>query len=816
MLSHYLHLLNAHTDLKKEQAEDAMNLLLETEDSEQIKLFLTALKEKGETSQEVIGMMEALQKKAFSLSIPCPTLDIVGTGGDLASTVNISTGSAILAAACGIPVTKLGNRSASSRSGSADVLESLGINLETAPEDIENHLNHVGIAFLFAAYYYPALKRLRTIRKELKFHTVFNLLGPLLNPANAQYSLIGVANEEALELLSKVLVELGNKKRVLVFYGTGPNGIILDELTPLGPIIAYDIHNGQRKRIEIDPLSLGLPPCSLADLQGGDSAMNSSILENVFKGKEGSIADTLVLNAATALWIFEKVSSIQEGISIARAALKEGKALRLLEKWKLLSSSDRPTSENYLDKILVDKRIEVEKLITETNNKPDHPLNKLLKEGRPCKNLFSKALKGSTLSVIAEVKRHSPSLGSIKEIKDPVDLALRYCKGGASAISVLTDEKAFKGSLEDLENVSKALIKTYPHVSTLRKDFIIHPLQLAQAALAGASAVLLIAYVLKKELSFFIKEAKRLGLETLTEIHDLQDLHYALDANAPIIGINHRNLRTFEIDLTLSKKLKPLLPSRAITVAESGIHTPEQAHQMLSLGYDAILVGEALVRCDNPTKLLSSMKQKKNATQIKICRVTHPKDADYAAKLGADYIGIIFSKKSKYPISLPQGKEIAKAAIDAGATPVAVFVDETLEEILSICKETNITTVQLHGKTSKEQLPFLVKEFTIFYVIPVNPDGSTSDIPSLPKEVHLLFDCVKAGSGKAFDWKAFKPPKDRPFILAGGLNPDNLESAIHLLHPTIVDVASGVEKEGTARKDPLLLKSFINIAKQGT
>lgn len=807
MLSFYIHLLLANTDLTQMQAEEAMNALLETDNTEEIKKFLSALKDKGERSQEIIGMIKALQKKALPLPLPYPTFDIVGTGGDLAGTINISTGSAILAAACGIPVTKHGNRSISSRSGSADVLEALGVSLEIFPHDVERCLQEVGISFIFAPYYHPSLKQLSTVRKSLKFPTVFNLLGPLLNPANAEYALIGVSSEKALELISKVIATLGDKKRVLVFYGKGPNGMILDELTPLGPIVAYEICEGQRNRIELDPLSLGFPPCSLIDLQGDNALANATILEDVFRGKEGPIADALIFNAAAALWIFNKTPSIKDGIIIAKKALKEGKAFKILQKWRSFSYS-----ENYLDKILVDKRKEVEKLVAQVKNQPFHPLNKILAEGNPCKKLFSKALKQSTLSVIAEVKRHSPSIGSIKEIKDPVDLALRYSTGGASAISVLTDEKAFKGSLEDLEKVSKALSKDYPDIPTLRKDFIIHPLQLAETVLAGASAVLLIAYILKTELAFFIKEAERLGLETLTEIHDLQDLRYAIDAKAPIIGINHRNLRTFEIDLKISEKLKPFLPPQAITVAESGIHTPEQAQKMRALGFDAILVGEALVRSNDPSRILSSMKQ---SIQVKICRVTHPEDAEYAAKLGADYIGIIFSKKSKYPISVSQGKEIAKAAKQGGAKPVAVFVDETLEEILSICKETEITTVQLHGNKSRAQMSFLTKDFTIFYVIPVNQDGSHSPIASLPEGVFPLFDCALAGSGKTFNWKTFHPPKDRIFILAGGLNPDNIATAIHLLHPSIVDVATGVEKKEMARKDLLLVKSFINTAKQG-
>ncbi|MBA2727466.1 MAG: indole-3-glycerol-phosphate synthase, partial [Parachlamydiaceae bacterium] len=186
-------------------------------------------------------------------------------------------------------------------------------------------------------------------------------------------------------------------------------------------------------------------------------------------------------------------------------------------------------------------------------------------------------------------------------------LALKYCQGGASAISVLTDTKGFGGSLEDLKQVANALSTKYPKVSVLRKDFIIHRLQLAEAVLAGANAVLLIANVVGYELKSLLLEAKSLGLETLTEVHDMADLELALKAEAPIIGINHRNLSTFEIGLDISDTLRPLIPSHVIAVAESGIHNTVSAKRMRDLGYDAILVGEALVRSDDPIKLIELM-----------------------------------------------------------------------------------------------------------------------------------------------------------------------------------------------------------------
>ncbi len=258
---------------------------------------------------------------------------------------------------------------------------------------------------------------------------------------------------------------------------------------------------------------------------------------------------------------------------------------------------------DYLEKIAAYKKKEIDALIQAVNSNPAHPLHAILKEERKPTGHFSSALKGADLAVIGEVKRRSPSKGDMAEIEDPLALALTYSQGGVSAISVLTDSRSFGGSLSDLQRVSQGQA-----VPTLRKDFIMHPLQLAEAVFAGASAALLIVRLIGKDLKTFIKAASRLGLETLTEIHDREELELALEAEAPIIGVNHRNLNTFEMDLGLSEELRPLIPSHVIAVAESGIHTPEDAKKMRDLGYDAILVGEALVRAKDPSALIRQMK----------------------------------------------------------------------------------------------------------------------------------------------------------------------------------------------------------------
>jgi anthranilate phosphoribosyltransferase len=331
-LEPYLHMLMTKNPLPKEKAEEAMALMVEEADPLPVSAFLALLKYRGETPEEIAGMVQALERKAMPVSLPYPVLDIVGTGGDLAHTVNISTGAAILAAACGVPVAKHGNRSVSSRSGSADVLEALGMEIEVPPAQIHECLHMTNFAFMFAPYYHPCLKKIGAVRRGLKLPTVFNLLGPLLNPAKAEYALIGVASEAALELISQVVLQMANKKRALVYHGCG-----LDELTSIGPVAAYDITEGKMERLEIDPCALGFAPCTVADLRGGNAVLNASILKEAFAGKESAVADALAFTAGAGLMVFGKASSLGEGIEIARQALREGKALRVLEQGRAFS-----------------------------------------------------------------------------------------------------------------------------------------------------------------------------------------------------------------------------------------------------------------------------------------------------------------------------------------------------------------------------------------------------------------------------------------------------------------------------------------------
>mmetsp|Transcript_1051 Transcript_1051/g.1331 ORF Transcript_1051/g.1331 Transcript_1051/m.1331 type:complete len:356 (+) Transcript_1051:182-1249(+) len=298
--------------------------------------FLVLLAAKGETIAEVKSMVEVMRKYAINVSIPYKVVDIVGTGGDGFNTVNISTSAAILSAACGAKVAKHGSTSVSSKSGSSDVLEKLGVAM-CDPTTIAECIDKAGIGFMFAPKFHPAMKYVVPVRKALKVRTVFNIMGPLLNPAGAQRLMLGVYKPELLELYGNVLHGLG-VEHALVVHGSG-----MDELNTLGPVQAVEVtpEKGVQK-LTIDPLELGLAKGTLQDLQGGDAEENAAIIRKVFSGGEnakGTLAETIALNAAAVLYVYGMANSIKEGYEIAMTKLQEGSALNKLDEFVSISTS---------------------------------------------------------------------------------------------------------------------------------------------------------------------------------------------------------------------------------------------------------------------------------------------------------------------------------------------------------------------------------------------------------------------------------------------------------------------------------------------
>ena len=291
--------------------------------------FLAALSTKSakaETTGEIAGCAKAMREHATPVDTDFDLFEIVGTGGDNAGSFNISTTSAIVAAAGGMKVSKHGNRAASSKCGTADCLEALGVNIDEDPDKCRELLEKVGICFFFAQKYHNSMKYVGAIRKELGFRTVFNILGPLTNPAHPKRQLLGVYDEYLIEPLAKVLMELGVKKGMVV-YGMDK----LDEISLSAPTKICEIKDGALHTYEIKPEDFGLSRCKKEDLAGGDPKENAAITLSILNGEKGAKRDAVLLNAGAALYIGEKAKSMQEGINLAARLIDSKKALKVLE-----------------------------------------------------------------------------------------------------------------------------------------------------------------------------------------------------------------------------------------------------------------------------------------------------------------------------------------------------------------------------------------------------------------------------------------------------------------------------------------------------
>jgi anthranilate phosphoribosyltransferase len=334
--------LVAGHDLTAGDTSWAMNEIMSgTATPSQISGFVVALRAKGETPAEVAGMAEAMLGHARRVRIDTPAADVVGTGGDQAGTVNISTMSAVVTAAAGVPVVKHGNRAASSRCGAADVLAELGVAIELPPEAVAECVREVGIGFCFAPAFHPALRHAGPTRKELGIPTVFNILGPLTNPAQPAAALVGCANERLAPVVAEVLA--GRGFSVLVV--RGDDG--LDEITTTTTTTAWVASGGTVRVEKIDPRALSLPLSTVPDLAGGDAARNAEVLRAVVGGATGPVRDTVVLNAGGAIAAFRGLSEdltgdLTAGMAAAAQAIDSGRAAELLDAWIARSASPPP------------------------------------------------------------------------------------------------------------------------------------------------------------------------------------------------------------------------------------------------------------------------------------------------------------------------------------------------------------------------------------------------------------------------------------------------------------------------------------------
>ena len=321
--------------LTRAEAEMAFNDMLSGEVTPaQMGAFLMALRVRGETVEEITGAVRAMRAKMLVVKAPADAIDIVGTGGDSSGSYNVSTLASIITAACGVPIAKHGNRAASSKSGASDVLTALGVAVGVTPAQVEACIRDAGIGFMAAPTHHAATRHVAPVRVELGTRTIFNILGPLSNPANVKRQLVGVFSRALLEPLAHVFLNLGSEKVWLVHGSDG-----LDEMTTTGASYVSALEDGKVRSFEVTPEEAGLPRANPADLKGGDPAHNAAALRAVLDGAKSAYRDIAVFNAAAALIVAGKAEGLKQGAAVAAEAIDSGRARAVLE--RLVAVSNR-------------------------------------------------------------------------------------------------------------------------------------------------------------------------------------------------------------------------------------------------------------------------------------------------------------------------------------------------------------------------------------------------------------------------------------------------------------------------------------------
>ncbi len=333
-----LGLVAAGKRLPLEQAREAFEIMMAGDATPaQVAGFLMALRVRGETVDELTGGAQVLRERMVKVSAPDQALDTCGTGGDASGTFNVSTAAALVVAACGVPVAKHGNRALSSKAGSADILAALGVNIDAEPTRVERSIREAGIGFMMAPRHHGAMRHVAGTRVELGTRTIFNLLGPLANPAGAKRQLLGVFAGDWIEPLARVLGQLGSERAWVVHGSDG-----LDELTTTGPSQVAELRAGQVRTFEVTPEQAGLPRARLEDLRGADAETNAAALRALLDGVRGPYRDIVLLNSAAALVVAERAEDLRSGVARAVDAIDRGAAKATLAKLVAISAEAPP------------------------------------------------------------------------------------------------------------------------------------------------------------------------------------------------------------------------------------------------------------------------------------------------------------------------------------------------------------------------------------------------------------------------------------------------------------------------------------------
>ncbi len=420
------------------------------------------------------------------------------------------------------------------------------------------------------------------------------------------------------------------------------------------------------------------------------------------------------------------------------------------------------------------------------------------------KTAFSDALKKR--GVIGEIAGSVPTKGIVAESSPPASLAKMYEEAGVIALSCQTDA-SLGGATADLIAVSK---KT--NLPILRKDFLIDPLQIMEAIHLGASAVLLSVQLLKEKTKMMLEATETIGLEAVVEVHDQEELAYALSLGASIIEINNQNLATDEVDPSRAFKLFQHIPSHIHAIIETGRTAPQTAHFYFDHGVSACVITDAFTSRVSCKEFI----QKTRKPYVKICGVRSKEVAQLAAEYGADFIGVVCDESSSRYVSPASMKNVVRAIKEGGVEPVCVFTNHSSSQMKEVCAFCGVSTVQLNGKESIQNHSQLPDDFIRIFVQPVQADGTYKPLRFEGINVHrdyILYEFTYPRSNESFDFTHFTPIPSIPFFVGGGLRPQNVSHAKQSIHANGYDVCSGVEN-ARGNKDAFLIHNFIQKTKE--
>lgn len=612
----------------------------------QIASFITAMRMKGETEDELVGFAGAMRDASAKIRAPDNAVDMCGTGGDGTDTFNISTVASFVVAAAGVPVAKHGNKSVSSKCGSADVLSALGLPHDLPPAMVQECLWDCGLGFMFAPVFHKSMRNVTVPRREVGIRTFFNLLGPMTNPAGVRYQLIGVYDASRAPTIGRVLRSLGSERAMIV------NGSGMDEFTVSGKTRVVELSGKTIREYVVTPESFGMPIAEPGDLIGGDPAENARIMMSILKGKLSPRSDVVALNAGAGIYLSGSTDSMEDGVEMAKTVLASGAALRKLQQFaEVTHRLDAARQRKAVPETLSHARLDPDVLIARSKeiagalfseasgndrgrellrNLDSHIIedpnvlsvillrriismsangiasSRSVNSPAKSKTRLSQAIASSPgIAVIAEYKPRSPSTPPLVIPPEPALTISSYVRGGAMGVSVLVEPDFFSGSTDLF-----ASIRSMTRLPMLFKDFVVSQAQLDMAAGLGADAVLLIAQALTADaLDDFIKASMERGLEPLVEVHDSSDIEKLARCGTypqvKMVGINSRDLRTLNVDLAQFERMMQQIGGEKLVVAESGLSTGTDFDRIR--GCDAALIGSAFMRAEDLDSKVSEL-----------------------------------------------------------------------------------------------------------------------------------------------------------------------------------------------------------------